>query len=120
MSIKGTCHCGAVSYEFRHTPKWATSCNCSICRRLAALWIYAPIVNVTITGSTRRYIRDQKQLAFHSCPMCGSTTHWENLRSDEEKAHMAVNLRLADPDVVSKVPVRHFDGAETWAFFDEH
>jgi len=74
MSIKGTCHCGAVSYEFHHTPKWATSCNCSICRRLAALWIYA----------------------------------------------MAVNLRLADPDVVSKVPVRHFDGAETWAFFDEH
>ena len=34
------------------------------------------------------------------------------------EAYMAVNLRLADPDVVAKVPVRHFDGADTWEFLD--
>jgi hypothetical protein len=31
---------------------------------------------------------------------------------------MAVNLRLADPDVMAAVPIRHFDGADTWEFLD--
>lgn len=118
MSITGTCHCGAVSYVFRHAPGKTTSCNCSICRRLAALWIYAPIGAVTVTGSTRSYTHGDKSLAFHSCEICGCTTHWENLSPDDDDAYMAVNLRLADPDVVAKVPVRHFDGADTWTFLD--
>ncbi len=118
MSITGACHCGAVTYEFRHTPRRTTSCNCSMCRRLAALWIYAPIPQITVTGPTRSYAHGEKSLAFHTCAVCGCTTHWENLKMDGENPYMAVNLRLADPAVIASVPVRHFDGADTWEFLD--
>ncbi len=116
--IEGTCHCGAVSYTFDHTPSHTNSCNCSICRRLGALWIYAPISAVTVTGPTARYIRGDKTLAFHWCQTCGCTTHWESLKPDEADAYMAVNLRLAAPEVIASVSVRHFDGADTWTFLD--
>ena len=116
--IKGACHCGAVSYEYNHTPKWTTSCNCSVCRRLGTLWIYAKLTQITVTGSTLSYVWGDKSLAFHSCKTCGCTTHWAPLKPEEPDAYMAVNLRLADPEVIAAVPVRHFDGAETWAFLD--
>ncbi|PUB12170.1 GFA family protein [Yoonia sediminilitoris] len=118
MTVKGSCHCGGVSYEYRHTPRWTTSCNCGICRRLGALWIYAPIAQITVTGQTRSYAYGERSLAFHSCATCGVTTHWENLTPDADGAYMAVNLRLAAPSVVAKVPVRHFDGADSWMFLD--
>lgn len=118
MTITGVCHCGAVTYEFRATPAWATSCNCSFCRRLAALWIYAPLSKISVTGQTRGYAYGEKSLAFHSCVVCGCTSHWENLHPEKADARMAVNLRLAAPAVISSVPVRCFDGADTWQFLD--
>lgn len=116
--IEGACHCGVVRYIYAAEADHATLCNCSICRRLGALWIYAPVTVVTITGATLAYSRGEKSLAFHHCPTCGCTTHWENLQPDALNAYMAVNLRLAAPEVVAAVPVRHFDGADTWAFLD--
>lgn len=116
--ITGSCHCGAVQYTYGREAKRATSCNCSVCRRLGALWIYAPIAEITVTGTTASYAYGEKSLAFHHCPTCGCTTHWENLHPDQPDAYMAVNLRLADPEVMAKVPVRHFDGADTWEFLD--
>ena len=74
---------------------------------------------VSIQGATNSYSHGDKTLAFHSCAVCGCTTHWENLKPEaDDKPYMAVNLRLAAADVVAGVPVRHFDGAETWAFID--
>lgn len=116
--ITGTCHCGAVSYSFDHTPSKTTSCNCSVCRRLGTLWIYAKMPLITITGDTVPYAWGEKSLAFHHCPVCGCTTHWRPLNPDGPDAYMAVNLRLADPEVIASVPVRHFDGADTWEFLD--
>ena len=118
MTISATCHCGAVHYVYDHTPRWATSCNCGICRRLGTLWIYAPVAQITVTGPTHSYAYGEKSLAFHTCAVCGCTTHWENLTPDADDAYMAVNLRLADPDVVAGVPVRRFDGADSWRFLD--
>lgn len=117
--ITGTCHCGAVSYTFNDTPKSATSCNCSICRRLGTLWIYSAQDNITFSGAenTLSYAHGEKNLTFHTCKTCGCTTHWADAK--DPKGPMAVNLRLAELDVVAKVPVRNFDGAETWTFFED-
>ena len=116
--IKGTCHCGAVTYAFNETPEWTTACNCSVCRRLGTLWIYSLAANIEIeaTDGTIAYSYGKKNLAFHSCKTCGCTTHWENVKSPSGK--MAVNLKLADPDVIAKIPVRQFDGADTWQYLD--
>ena len=116
--VRGTCHCGAVTYAYDKAPRRATSCNCSICRRLGALWIYATLPRITVAGPTISYSHGDKDIAFHSCKTCGCTTHWENLHPEDEDAYMAVNLNLADPEVIAKVPVRRFDGADTWEFLD--
>ncbi|WP_342078472.1 hypothetical protein [Yoonia sp. SS1-5] len=82
------------------------------------MWIYARIPQVTITGPTDTYTHGDRELAFHSCKICGCITHWENLALEGPDARMAVNLRLADPDVMASVPVRYFDGADSWRFVD--
>ncbi|MGO1117133.1 GFA family protein [Rhodovibrionaceae bacterium A322] len=118
--ITGTCHCQAVSYRYHATPPWALKCNCSICRRLGALWIYAKVARINIlgaAGTTRRYLWGDRKIAFHSCRTCGCTTHWENL-DDPVGGRMAVNLNLADPEVAEGISVRRFDGASSWQFLD--
>ncbi|MBO9463760.1 aldehyde-activating protein [Tropicibacter sp. R15_0] len=56
-------------------------------------------------------------MAFHSCPTCACTTHWSNL-NEPETGRMAVNVRLADPEISKSIPLRHFDGADSWTFLD--
>jgi len=71
-------------------------------------------------GPTIRFIRPDGDgdLAFVSCATCGVTTHWEPARSQDGPAYMAVNGALADPASTKDLPIRHFDGADTWTFLD--
>ncbi|MEM7077623.1 MAG: GFA family protein [Pseudomonadota bacterium] len=119
-AISGVCHCGAVAFVLTAAPEALVRCNCSICRRLGALWghLNIPAVRLTMAAdATRRYIHGDRMLAFHSCATCGCTTHWENLLPDGE--HMAVNFNLCEPQEVARHRIRDFDGAETWTFLDE-
>ena len=115
--ISGSCHCGKVTFDFPGQPEFSVSCNCSACRRFGALWIYDTADRITIRGETLSYAWGDKYLAFHSCKNCGVATHWANL-NEPDTGRMAVNLKLADPDVVSTIPVRSFDGADSWEFLD--
>jgi len=118
--IGGSCHCGAVRFEISQSPKWLVDCNCSICRRLGALWAHVDIENATVTpadGGTISYVHGDETLAVHTCKTCGCTTHWENLKPDEY-SHMAVNFRMCASDDISKYRIRKFDGADTWKFLD--
>lgn len=118
--INGSCHCGAVTFSLDADPEWLTECNCSICRRIGALWAYATAAEIRISrpdGGTIAYTWGDKTLAFHTCRVCGCTTHWENL-DRRPGARMAVNARMADPADIVHIRVRHFDGAETWTYLD--
>ena len=117
--IKGSCHCGAVRFQLDDTPEWLTECNCSICKRLGARWAHADAAKITIekSESTSAYVWGDKSLAFHSCTTCGCTTHWESLQPGES-TRMAVNCRMAEPDQIAGLRVRHFDGADSWCFLD--
>lgn len=116
--VTGSCHCGAVSFALTEVPEKLVDCNCSICRRLGALWGHVPIEAVEVSGgATIAYTRDDRNLAFHTCVICGCTTHWENLRPDQS-SHMAVNFRLVDPAVAADLRTRKFDGADTWEYLD--
>jgi len=33
MTLKGSCHCGAVQFSLSHRPAQFTECNCSVCCR---------------------------------------------------------------------------------------
>ncbi len=120
--IEASCHCGAVRLRVAAPPSEATDCNCSICRRLGALWVYFPPAGVSIDGleATQRYMRretaEPPTLAFHRCATCGCTTHWQAL--DPGIDRMGLNARLMSPEVLSRVRVRRFDGALTWTDLD--
>jgi uncharacterized cupin superfamily protein len=68
-------------------------------------------------GSTAEYIWGDKTLRTIHCTKCGCVTHWEPLKSDPGAKH-GVNLGNFDPALIKSVPVRRFDGADTWKFLD--
>lgn len=115
--IRGSCHCGTVTFEIAAKPDFMVSCNCSICRRLATYWVYTPDNKLTLNapeGSTLAYSWGDVSIALHTCKTCGCTTHWASIDTDR----IAVNCRLAEPDSIKDVRVRRFDGADTWEFLD--
>jgi hypothetical protein len=118
--LSGTCHCGAIRIELPSTPETATDCNCSLCRRLGALWAYYPWGTVRIEGhpgNTAGYVQGDKTLRTVRCATCGCVTHWEPLDPQPETRH-GVNLRLFDTKLLEAVRIRRLDGADTWEFLD--
>lgn len=117
MTITATCHCGTVTIEVPVAPTQVTSCNCSICRRLGALWAYYDPSEVRVVGETARYRWGDKTLDIHRCAVCGCATHWSP--ADPASKRMGVNARLMDPEIVAAARVRRVDGAAgTWATLD--
>ena len=118
--IEASCHCGAVRIELAEPPRQLTSCNCSLCRRLGALWAYYHPDQVRIAkgaGTTVPYVQGDRTLEMHHCPTCGCTTHWAPL--DRPAAdRMGVNARLIRPADIEGVRVRRLDGASTWKYLD--
>jgi hypothetical protein len=119
--ISATCHCGAVQIEIPSRPETATSCNCSICRRLGALWAFFPVNAVRITvqpGATDEYMWGGKTRRFVRCRICGCTTHVYPV-SQKPEANVEVNVRLFEPGALGYFRIRLFDGAKTWKYIED-
>jgi len=117
--LTGTCHCGAVRWSFDGMPDQATACNCTLCRRYGVLWIYDyEGEQIVIDGPTASYTRDDQEEPFLEilfCAKCGCVASWRALSAnDEGRRRMAVNLRLSEPEPVAHLPIRHFEGLETF------
>ena len=114
--LEGSCLCGNVRWTLKDTPKSATACSCSACRRYGTLWAYGWAgEDVTFLGQTTAFVRGDS-LSFNFCPACGNVSHWWGLTvNDQGKRRVAVNLRLTEPGPIANVPIRHFDGLDTWA-----
>lgn len=112
--LQGKCLCGAVRWEFDGTPEGATVCNCTACRRYGALWIYGHDGDVRVLGPTQSHVRGNA-LSFNFCPRCGCVTHWLGLRLEQDgRRRLAVNIRLAEPEAVARIPIDHFDGLDSF------
>ena len=115
--IQSSCECGAVRISVAVAPTDLTDCNCTICRRYAALWAYYSPRQVQISGLTDVYLRGEKKIEFHRCRTCGCVTHWSP--ADKTWDRMGVNCRMMDPTALSGIPVRKLDGFDTWRFLGE-
>jgi hypothetical protein len=110
--IEMSCHCGAVRFAVETAPEDVTDCNCSICRRLGALWAYYQRPQIRFeadNGPTDTYVWNRRILEFHRCRSCGCVTHWSAV--DRAYERMGVNARLMSPEALAQIPVHHFDGA---------
>lgn len=110
--LSGSCHCGAASWSFEGTPSHATACNCTVCRRYGVIWIYGwEGEGVEVSGPLTEYTRGEKEIGFRFCPTCGCVLCWRAVQPDGNgRRRIAVNVRLAEPDSVADLPVRHFEG----------
>jgi hypothetical protein len=113
--IHGSCHCGAVQWQFEGRPDRATACNCTVCRRYGVLWAYDyDGEGIKASGETKAYMRG-KDIEFHFCPRCGCMAFWRAPQKNQDgRRRIAVNLRLADPAAVAQIPIRRFDGLDTF------
>ena len=112
--IEGSCHCGSVRWNFTGTPEYATSCNCTLCRRWGALWAYGfKDEEFRVSGATQAYLRDPKTIEFHFCQNCGCVGYWCTPGPGADgRFYGAVNLRLAEPSAIAAVPINYFDGLD--------
>lgn len=118
--ITASCHCGAVQIEVDTKPRSLTSCNCSICRRLAALWAYYTRREARLVSSkdsVSAYLWGEKVIEFYHCNTCGCPTHYESIDKNVE-SRFAVNARCMPGDAIAGVVVRRFDGASSWKYLD--
>lgn len=120
MTTTGHCHCGAVHWTYTGDITSGTVCSCTVCRRYGVIWAYGVLnENVTISaadGIIARYTRDEKMLTFNFCKSCGCVVSWQDVVPDAEgRTHIAVNLRMAEPEAVAAIPLRRFDGLTKWA-----
>jgi hypothetical protein len=64
----------------------------------------------SVGGPTQAYTRG-RAISFNFCAACGCVAFWRSLKADHAgRRRIAVNLRLAEPEVVARIPIDHFDG----------
>jgi hypothetical protein len=117
--LRGSCHCGAVRWSFDGVPESATACNCTLCRRYGALWIYDyEGERIDYAGLSAAYTREDRTdpaIEIHFCPRCGCVTCWRGLTPDSAgRRRMAVNVRLAAPELVAHLRIDRFDGLNSF------
>lgn len=114
--LEGSCHCGKVRWTFSSVPESATACNCTVCRRYGALWIYGfENDDIHLSGPTHVYVRGERKLEFHFCPDCGCITYWRQSKAgDDGQRRVGVNVRLAEPDTLGDLAINRFDGLTKW------
>ena len=116
VSIQGFCHCGQVGFELSAEPKHLVDCNCTVCRRLGALWGHVDTTHFRRLGDgkTIRYLQGDQTLSQHTCANCGCTTHWEGEGQYADRS--AANFRMCEPELLARYEIRRFDGFDTWEF----
>jgi len=112
MKYKGSCHCGAVSFEIEAPEKLEVEdCNCSVCTKAGFLHLILPMRNFKLLKG-----REQLEnytfntgVAKHSfCKICGIKPFYTP-RSNPDG--IDVNVRCLDTEVHS-ISIVKFDGKD--------
>ena len=113
--IEGACLCGTVRWQFDDQCDGATACHCTACRRDGAFWADDhEDEGIRVIGETRAFARGTA-LAFLFCPACGCLVVWRARGTDTAgRRRIAVNLRLAEPAAVARIPMDRFDGLDAF------
>ena len=112
QNLTGSCHCGAIAYTVEADPATATACNCSICSRLGALWVFAPKSKFKLTkgeGKQGDYQFNKHRLHHRFCPSCGIESYAEGKGKDGSE-QVGINLRCCEGVDVDKLTPKRVDG----------
>lgn len=124
MTIKGSCHCGAVRFEIDgEIPAQLTRCTCSFCAKRGALLAYfSPgqfqLLPAPSGDSTYRW--NTRAVAHHFCPLCGCATYSDSPDFqldgswDGHTRRIGVNARLLDDFDAATADITVIDGKHLW------
>ncbi len=115
----GRCHCGAVHWSFTGEIPDATICNCTSCQRYAALWAYGHVgEDISIhspADALLTYSWGSRSISYNFCKTCGNIVYWQGLAPEPDgRTRIAVNLRLAEPEAIARIPLQRFNGRHDW------
>jgi hypothetical protein len=112
-TYKGSCHCGAISFSFKHQAiKDGLRCNCSICKRKGAVmstFILSPdeIEIKAEDGVLSQYQFDTKIAKHYFCKHCGIYPFHQTMR---KAGFYRINLGCIDEIDTDMLKLDIFDG----------
>ncbi|KAJ7628832.1 hypothetical protein FB45DRAFT_1080156 [Roridomyces roridus] len=118
---QGSCHCGAVRYaQLASEPlQEAKECNCSICHRDAALWVYPGTPTVIFAGLTSltEYTFGLGRTYHGFCGSCGVSirerfvnTKLEGFEGRDRTRKVALNVRTMSGVDLGELTIKKHDG----------
>lgn len=110
MRFAGSCHCGAVRFEFDAEPITAgVRCNCSLCARRGALMSASWLEDLAITGreALTLYLWGDRMVNHYFCRTCGVFPFSQIIA---EPGRFRVNLGCVDGVDLDALSVRLIDG----------
>ncbi len=116
MLYKGSCHCGAITFEVEAAEDLEIErCNCTICKKSGYLHLIVPKINFSLLSgksSLETYTFNTKVAKHTFCNICGIKPFYTP-RSNPDG--IDVNMNCLDTKPVS-IAISDFDG-QNW---EEH
>lgn len=109
---RGSCQCGAVSYEVDIDLDNAITCNCSRCRRLGSVLAFTPRANFDLKSgaeSLTEYQFNRNQISHLFCKICGIQSFAYGAMPDGSPV-AAVNANCLDDVDARAIPAQAVDG----------
>ena len=72
-SVKGSCLCGGIEFEITETPRAATHCHCSRCRKSRGT---ANATNLIVSLDGLRFLKGEELLGKYKVPEAQFFAHW--------------------------------------------
>jgi hypothetical protein len=114
---KGSCLCGAVSFEVEGDIPPPTACHCSKCRKHSGHFEAStdvPRSAVTVHGSDKvTWYHSSEKVRRGFCSICGSSLFWDPIYKD----WTAISMGAFDKPTDTKL-VRHIFVADKGDYYD--
>lgn len=113
MSFRGSCHCGKLAYSVdEDPPASAMECNCSICRRKAALHHFTTpdrFRREADEADIQVYTFNTHNIRHMFCRSCGAAPFAEG--QGPNGPMVEINLRCAEGIDLEALEITKYDGA---------
>ena len=123
ITLKGSCHCGAVRFDVTLTEGFASArrCTCSICRMRGAVAVTSTPDAFAISQGEDKlatYRFNTKSAEHHFCSVCGIYTHHKRRSNPNQLGVNVACLEGVSPFDFREIVV--FDGSRHPADSPEH
>jgi hypothetical protein len=111
QTYTGSCHCGAVRFEFESDLKEALTCNCSHCHRKGFVLNFVPHEKFRLVSgeeSLTDYYFNKQAIKHRFCKICGAQGFAEGVAFPQ----MAINLRCVESVDIDSLTITKYNGKD--------